>query len=141
MTGISLHMQWPQTSQSHGSFLKDTICFFFHSDQTPSQYFSSFVSAKEQTADVDEWSRISGSAPAAEAPTPTVAPKPAAAAEKPAEQPKPEKKKKEKPAAAGDKSEKKPPAEEEAVHVGRYRSQSCDRELQRQRCKSLQRCY
>jgi hypothetical protein len=28
MTGISLHMQWPLTSQLHGSFsLKKTICF------------------------------------------------------------------------------------------------------------------
>jgi hypothetical protein len=26
--GISFHMQWPLTSQSHGSFLKENICFF-----------------------------------------------------------------------------------------------------------------
>jgi hypothetical protein len=25
MTGISLHMQWPLTSQSHGSFIKEKI--------------------------------------------------------------------------------------------------------------------
>jgi hypothetical protein len=35
MTGISLHMQWPLTSQSHGSFLKDNYCLFaFLADQT-----------------------------------------------------------------------------------------------------------
>jgi hypothetical protein len=28
MTGSSLHMQWPLTSQSHGSFLKENNCFF-----------------------------------------------------------------------------------------------------------------
>jgi hypothetical protein len=33
MTGISLHMQWPLTSQSHGTFLKEH--FFFVTDQTP----------------------------------------------------------------------------------------------------------
>jgi hypothetical protein len=29
MTGISLHMQWPLTSQSHGSILKENNCFVF----------------------------------------------------------------------------------------------------------------
>jgi hypothetical protein len=33
LTGVSLHMQWPLTSQSHGSFLKVKI--FFFCDQTP----------------------------------------------------------------------------------------------------------
>jgi hypothetical protein len=28
MTGISLHMQWPLTSQSHGIVLKENNCFF-----------------------------------------------------------------------------------------------------------------
>jgi hypothetical protein len=28
MSGISLHMQWPLTSQLHGSFLKENKCFF-----------------------------------------------------------------------------------------------------------------
>jgi hypothetical protein len=28
MTGIFLHMQWPLTSQSHGSILKENNCFF-----------------------------------------------------------------------------------------------------------------
>jgi hypothetical protein len=32
MTGNSLHMQWPLTSQSHGSFLKENN---FFTDQTP----------------------------------------------------------------------------------------------------------
>jgi hypothetical protein len=27
MTSISLHVQWPLTFQSHGSFLKENICF------------------------------------------------------------------------------------------------------------------
>jgi hypothetical protein len=27
MTSISLHMQWPLTSQLHGSFLKENNCF------------------------------------------------------------------------------------------------------------------
>jgi hypothetical protein len=27
MTGISLHMLWPLTSQLHGSFLKENNCF------------------------------------------------------------------------------------------------------------------
>jgi hypothetical protein len=30
MTSISLHMQWPLTSQLHGSFLKEHNCLFFH---------------------------------------------------------------------------------------------------------------
>jgi hypothetical protein len=34
MTGISLHMQWPLTSRSHGSFLKENNCVFV-TDQTP----------------------------------------------------------------------------------------------------------
>jgi hypothetical protein len=34
MTGISLHMQWPLTSQLHGSFLKENNSFFVM-DQTP----------------------------------------------------------------------------------------------------------
>jgi hypothetical protein len=34
MTGISLHIQWPLTSQWHGNFLKENI--FFVADQTPS---------------------------------------------------------------------------------------------------------
>jgi hypothetical protein len=33
MTGISLHMQWPPTSQLHGSFHKDNYCLFV-TDQT-----------------------------------------------------------------------------------------------------------
>jgi hypothetical protein len=28
MTWISLHVQWPLTSQLHGSFLKENNCFF-----------------------------------------------------------------------------------------------------------------
>jgi hypothetical protein len=28
MTGISLHMQWPPTSQSHGRFVKENNCVF-----------------------------------------------------------------------------------------------------------------
>jgi hypothetical protein len=35
MISISLHMQWPLTSQLHGSFLKENNCFFFITDQTP----------------------------------------------------------------------------------------------------------
>jgi hypothetical protein len=34
MTGSSLHMQWPLTSQLQGSFLKENNCFFV-TDQTP----------------------------------------------------------------------------------------------------------
>jgi hypothetical protein len=34
MTGISLHMQWPLTSQLHGSFLKENNLFFVM-NQTP----------------------------------------------------------------------------------------------------------
>jgi hypothetical protein len=34
MTGISWHMQWPLTSQSHGSILKANNYFFIR-DQTP----------------------------------------------------------------------------------------------------------
>jgi hypothetical protein len=34
MTGISLHMQWPLTSQLHDSFLKENNCFVV-TDQTP----------------------------------------------------------------------------------------------------------
>jgi hypothetical protein len=34
MAGISLHMQWPLTSQLHGSFLKESTLFFV-TDQTP----------------------------------------------------------------------------------------------------------
>jgi hypothetical protein len=34
MTGTSLHMQWPLTSQSHGSFLKENN-WFLVMDQTP----------------------------------------------------------------------------------------------------------
>jgi hypothetical protein len=37
MTGISLHMQWPLTSQLHGSFLKEKNWFFI-TDQTPCPY-------------------------------------------------------------------------------------------------------
>jgi hypothetical protein len=33
MTGSSLHVQWPLTSQSHGSFLKENNCFVMY--QTP----------------------------------------------------------------------------------------------------------
>jgi hypothetical protein len=36
MTGISLQMKWPQTSQSYGSFLKENN--FFVTDQTPWPY-------------------------------------------------------------------------------------------------------
>jgi hypothetical protein len=36
MPGISLHMQWPLTSQSHGSFLKENNCCFF---VTPHPHF------------------------------------------------------------------------------------------------------
>jgi hypothetical protein len=34
MTGISLHMQWPLTSQSHGNFSQRKQLFFV-TDQTP----------------------------------------------------------------------------------------------------------
>jgi hypothetical protein len=37
MAGISLHMQWPLTSHSHGRFLKENNCFFV-TDQTPCPY-------------------------------------------------------------------------------------------------------
>jgi hypothetical protein len=37
MIGIFLHRQWPLTSQSHGSFLKENYCFFVV-DQTPRPY-------------------------------------------------------------------------------------------------------
>jgi hypothetical protein len=44
MTGISLHMHWPLTLQSHGSIIKENNCFFV-TDQTPCQEWvtSSFV--------------------------------------------------------------------------------------------------
>jgi hypothetical protein len=35
MTGISLHMQWPLTSQLHGSVSQREQLFFFVTDQTP----------------------------------------------------------------------------------------------------------
>jgi hypothetical protein len=35
MTGISLHMQWPLTSQSHGSVSQREQLDFFVMDQTP----------------------------------------------------------------------------------------------------------
>jgi hypothetical protein len=35
MTSISLRMQWPLTSQYHGSFSQREILFFFVMDQTP----------------------------------------------------------------------------------------------------------
>jgi uncharacterized membrane protein len=36
MTGISLHMQWPLTSQSHGSFsLREQLFFCYGSNSTP----------------------------------------------------------------------------------------------------------
>jgi hypothetical protein len=41
MTGSYLHMQWPLTSQSHGSFLKEINCFFV-TDQTPRPGFKKF---------------------------------------------------------------------------------------------------
>jgi hypothetical protein len=34
MTGISLHIQWPLTTQSHSSFLQEKN-LFFNTDQTP----------------------------------------------------------------------------------------------------------
>jgi hypothetical protein len=39
MTGISLHMQWSLTSQSHGSIPRENNCFFIHcgATSTPSQ--------------------------------------------------------------------------------------------------------
>jgi hypothetical protein len=46
MTGISLHMQWPLTSQSHSSILKENNCLFFHygSNSMPSSCISCFCS-------------------------------------------------------------------------------------------------
>jgi hypothetical protein len=38
MTGISLHMQWPLTSQSHGTVSQKEQLFFFVTDQTPRLY-------------------------------------------------------------------------------------------------------
>jgi hypothetical protein len=38
MTGISLHMQWPLTSQLHGSVSHREQLFFFITDQTPCPY-------------------------------------------------------------------------------------------------------
>jgi hypothetical protein len=35
MTGISLHMQWPLTSQLHGSILKENNFFCYGSSSTP----------------------------------------------------------------------------------------------------------
>jgi hypothetical protein len=35
MTGISLHMHWPLTSQLHGSVSQREQLFFFVTDQTP----------------------------------------------------------------------------------------------------------
>jgi hypothetical protein len=35
MTSSSLHMQWPLTSWSHGSFLEESHCFFYGSNSTP----------------------------------------------------------------------------------------------------------
>jgi hypothetical protein len=35
MTGNSLHMQWPLTSQLHGSFLKENNCFCYGSNSMP----------------------------------------------------------------------------------------------------------
>jgi hypothetical protein len=39
MTGISLHMQWPLTSQLHGSVSqREQLVVFFITDQTPRPY-------------------------------------------------------------------------------------------------------
>jgi hypothetical protein len=38
MTGISLHIQWPLTSQLHGSISQREQLFFFVTDLTPSPY-------------------------------------------------------------------------------------------------------
>jgi hypothetical protein len=48
MTGISLHMQWPLTSQSHGSVSKRKISFFV-TDQTPCP-FKCIFQAGQQTS-------------------------------------------------------------------------------------------
>jgi hypothetical protein len=39
MTCISLHMQWPLTSQSHGSLLKENNCFCHRSNTTHTSVF------------------------------------------------------------------------------------------------------
>jgi hypothetical protein len=43
VTGNSLHMQWPLTSQSHGSVSPREQLFFFVTDQTPRSYFILFI--------------------------------------------------------------------------------------------------
>jgi hypothetical protein len=41
MTGISLHMQWPLTSQPHGSVSqREQLFCFFVTDQTPRPYLT-----------------------------------------------------------------------------------------------------
>jgi hypothetical protein len=46
-TSNSLHIQWPLTSQLHGSFLKENNWFLI-TDQTPNPYLTRSLSAREQ---------------------------------------------------------------------------------------------
>jgi hypothetical protein len=49
MSGISLHMQWPLTSQLHGSVSQREQLFFFVTDQTPSPYPTRSLPAQFQS--------------------------------------------------------------------------------------------
>jgi hypothetical protein len=42
MTSISLHMQWPMTSQSHGSFLKENNCWFCYGSNSSLPHYKYF---------------------------------------------------------------------------------------------------
>jgi hypothetical protein len=39
MTGISMHVQWYPTSQTHGSFLKENNWFFCYGSNSPLNYY------------------------------------------------------------------------------------------------------